>query len=64
MDDENVEHIYSSILFSWKDNEMAIVAGKCLELENITRSVVTQVQNGKCHIFPLIRGSRLSTFRF
>jgi hypothetical protein len=39
-----------------KENEVLSFAGKCVELENIILSEVSQVQKAKGHMFSLICG--------
>jgi hypothetical protein len=39
-----------------KKNKILSFAGECMELENIILSEVSQVQEAKSHMFPLICG--------
>jgi hypothetical protein len=41
-----------------KKNEILLFAGKCMELENIILSEVSQVQKAKSHMLSLICGTQ------
>jgi hypothetical protein len=47
---------YSDFNSTIKKNEILLLAGKWMELENIILSEVSQVQKAKCYIFSLICG--------
>jgi hypothetical protein len=49
--------MHNGVLFSHKEDEIMLFAGKWMELENFMLSEVRQVQKDKGHMFSLICGS-------
>jgi hypothetical protein len=54
--------IYNGILFSHKKNEISLLAGKWMNLENITLSEASQVQKDKGCMFSLIVEDRSKSY--
>ena len=56
IDTENVVHLHNGVLLSYQKNDFMKFAGKCMELENIILSEVTQSQRSKHAMYSLISG--------
>ena len=56
LDKENVAHIHHGILCSLKNYEFVFFVGRCMNLETIILSKLTQEQKIKHHMFSLIGG--------
>ena len=54
MDTENVVHLYNGVLLSYKNNEFMKFLGKCMVLEDIFLSEVTQSQKKSLDMHSLI----------
>ena len=56
MDTKNVVHLHNGVLLSYKKNEFMKFLGKCLDLEGIILSEVTQSQKISNDMYSLISG--------
>jgi hypothetical protein len=56
IDKENVVHLQHGVLISYKNNDIMKFSGKCMELEKIILSEVTQTQKDKYGMYTLISG--------
>ena len=53
---ENVVRLHNGVLHSGKNNDILKFAGKCIDLEIIILSEVTQTQKDNYHMYSLIGG--------
>ena len=56
MDKEVVAHIYNGILFSHKKKKNELFVARCMDLESVIQSEVSQKEKNKYHMLTHING--------
>ena len=56
MDKEDVAHIYNGILLSHKKNEMELFVVRCMDLESVIQSEISQKEKNKYRMLTHIHG--------